>query len=46
MILCEQCGKILLQEAIDKILADREAAIKRLNERNNNASKEKRSSKR
>ena len=42
MILCEQCGKILLQDTIDRILTDREAAIKRLNERNNNVSKEKR----
>ena len=39
MIVCERCGEIILLERVDKILADREAAIKRMNERNNNAIK-------
>ena len=42
MIVCERCGEIILLERVDKILADREAAIKRMNERNNNASKKER----
>ena len=42
MIICERCGEIILKDKIDNILADRETAIKRINERNNNASKEKR----
>ena len=37
MIVCERCGEIILLERVDKILADREAAIKRMNERNINA---------
>jgi len=41
MIVCERCGKIILLERIDKILADREEAIKRLNKRSTNACKEK-----
>ena len=39
MIVCERCGEILLLENIDKILADREAAIKRMNERNDDGYK-------
>ena len=42
MIICEECGKIILKDRIDNILADREAAIKRLNKRNNHGYKEKR----
>ena len=42
MIVCQRCGEILHREMIDKILADREAAIKRMNERNLNGYKEKR----
>ena len=39
MIGCERCGEILQTNKIDKILADRKLAIKRMNERNNNAIK-------
>lgn len=39
MIVCERCGEILQTNKIDKILADRKLAIKRMNERNNNAIK-------
>ncbi len=39
MIVCEHCGKILHLEKIDKILADREKAIKRMNKRSYDGSK-------
>ena len=42
MIVCERCGEIILLERVDKILADREAAIKRMNKRSNNATKKER----
>ena len=39
MILCEECGKILLQNTLDRVLLDRERAIKRMNQRSNHAIK-------
>ena len=39
MIVCERCGEILHLDKIDRILADREAAIKRMNERNSDGNK-------
>ena len=38
-MLCENCSKVILLSNVEKILAAREVAIKRINERNNNASK-------
>ena len=40
-MLCERCFKIITDKKVEEILADREAAIKRMNERNNHACKEK-----
>ena len=42
MIVCERCGEILHLEKIDKILADREEAIKRMNQRSYNDKSKKR----
>ena len=39
MIVCERCGEILQTNKIDKILADRKLAIKRMNERNSDGNK-------
>ena len=41
-MLCERCYKIVTNKKLEKILADREAAIKRMNERSNNAIKKER----
>ena len=39
-MLCERCYKIVTDKKLEKILADREAAIKRMDERSNNVKKE------
>lgn len=39
MIVCERCGVILQKDKIDKILADREKAIKRMNKRSYDGNK-------
>ena len=41
MIVCERCGEILHLEKIDKILADREEAIQRMNKRSYNGKSKK-----
>ena len=41
-MLCERCYKIVTNKKIEKILADREAAIKRMNKRSDDASKKER----
>ena len=39
MIVCERCGVILQKDKINKILADREKAIKRMNKRSYDGNK-------
>ena len=40
-MICEKCRKEMIVTLVDKVLAEREIAIKRMNERNNYASKSK-----